>query len=162
MKYRYIIPLAFIILIIQTTIISEIRIANTHPSLIIVAIVTMIFVSDKKEGIILAIYLGLLQDVFYSKAIGINTLIYFLIALAIYFYKDMFSSDYKTNAVVVTALSTMIFYGLYYLISVLVLDNTRTVIYVFMASISEALFNSVIVYLLYGIVFKYIKGYEAR
>ncbi len=162
MKYRILIPLILLIYLIQTTFIPKWDILGIHPNLLIIAIVMTVLIFDNKEGFTIAIILGVLQDIFSSKALGINTLIYFLIALGIYVFKEIFFNDYRFSVIMATALATFIYHISYYGVSVLILDNTRTFLFAVQIGLYEALFNTIIVYLLYGVAFKSLKGYETR
>lgn len=77
-------------------------------------------------------------------------------------FKEIFFNDYRFSVIIATALATFIYHISYYGVSVLILDNTRTFLFAVQTGVIEALFNMIIVYLVYGVAFKNLKGYETR
>lgn len=53
-----------------------------YPSLLFVFIISYSIVSGSKEGLILGIFTGFLQDIFFTQVIGINMLLNMLVCLA--------------------------------------------------------------------------------
>lgn len=159
MRKRILLAMVLLVFLLQTTVIPEIRIGGVHPNLVIMTLVVTLLIFDGKEGFIVAILSGLLQDVFLSKAIGINTLIYLLIALVLYRFKEVFFSENRMSVMIATALAGIFYHLAYYFVSVLILDSTRTFLYAVSTGVIESLVNLVMVYFFYGMLFRSLKGY---
>ncbi|MBN2260343.1 MAG: rod shape-determining protein MreD [Clostridiales bacterium] len=162
MKKRYLFILALLIFLLQTTFFQLFRIMGVVPNLLLISIVISVLILDNREGIYLAVFFGLLQDIFASKAIGISILIYLIISLVLYSIKEVFLSDYKLSAILSVFISTISYHLLYYSISILLRDTTRSFHYIVEIGFLEAMYNTVVIYVFYGFVFNHIKGYEIR
>lgn len=162
MKKIYLLLVAVLVFIMQTTLIQQFRIFGVIPNSMLVLIVIFIFSFKKKEGIQLALFLGLLQDVMISKFIGINTIIYVLIAVGLYLFKEIFSNDQRLNIVIATVAATFFYHMLFGSISFLLADYTKTLSYILKIMIIEMIYNLVIAYIIYGFIFKMARGYDTK
>jgi rod shape-determining protein MreD len=159
MKTRLILLISVITYILQTTIVAHIQIGGIHPNLLIMVLVIFILIFDNNEGYYVAIIFGLLQDIMATKALGINTLIYVLIALTLYQFKEVFFSEFRVSVMIATAIAGFFYHMAYYTVSVFILDNTRTFLFAFSTGTIELLLNILIVYIIYPTLFKYLKGH---
>jgi len=162
MKKRYLLLIAILVFIIQTTVIQQFRIFGVIPNSMLVLIVIFTFSFKKKEGIQIALFLGLLQDVIISKFVGINTIIYVLIAVLLYEFKEIFSNDQRLNIVIATVAATFFYHVLFGSISFLLADYTKTLSYVIEIMTKEIIYNLVIAYITYGFIFKMVRGYDTK
>ena len=159
MKTRWVLLTGMITYILQTTIVPKIQIGGIHPNLLIMVLVIFILIFDENEGYQAAVLFGLLQDVMATKALGINTFIYLVIALTLYRFKEVFFSEYKISVMIAVAIAGFFYHMSYYTVSVYILDHTRTFLYALRTGTLESIINILMVYLLYGILFKSLKGY---
>ena len=162
MKKRYLFILALLISLVQITLAQQIRAFGIIPNLILITIVMAVLIFDGLEGIYLAVIFGLLQDILASKALGISILIYMLIAAILYSIKEFLLNDYKLSALLGIFFSTILYHSMLYLMSVLLRDTTRTFHYIVGIGLLEAIYNTLIMFVVYGFVFKHIKGHEIR
>ncbi len=162
MKKRYLLILSLFVFLVQITFVQQIRIVGIVPNLILIMIVMSVLIFDDKEGIYLAIIFGLLQDILVSKALGISILIYLIIAILLYSVKDFLLNDYKLSALLGIFFSTIFYHLMFNLICILLRDTTRTIQFIIEITLLETIYNTLIMFVVYGFVFKHIKGYEIR
>ena len=74
MKKRYLFIISIILIILDTSFSQFISIKGVYPSLIFIFAVAYSIITNPKEGIIIGIISGALQDIFFYKAFGINLL----------------------------------------------------------------------------------------
>ncbi len=159
MKTRLILLISVITYILQTTIVSHIQIGGIHPNLLIMVLVIFILIFEKNEGYYVAVIFGFLQDIMATKALGINTLIYILIAITLYRFKEVFFSEFRISVMIAVAIAGFFYHMAYYTVSVFILDNTRTFQFALSTGAVESILNILIVYIIYGTLFKYLKGH---
>ncbi|MEA3424250.1 MAG: rod shape-determining protein MreD [Bacillota bacterium] len=162
MKKRYLLILSLLVFLVQITLAQQIRIVGIIPNLILIVIVMSVLIFDDKEGIYLAIAFGMLQDIFVSKALGIFILIYSIIAISLYSVKDFLLNDYKLSALLGIFFSTIFYHLMFSLICILLRDTTRTIQFIIEITLIETIYNTLIMFVVYGFVFKHTKGYEMR
>jgi|LGOV01.1.fsa_nt_gb rod shape-determining protein MreD len=162
MKKRYLLILSLLIFLVQITFVQQIRVVGIVPNLILIMIVMSVLIFDDKEGIYLAIIFGLLQDILVSKALGISVLIYLIIAILLYSVKEFLLNDYKLSALLGIFFSTIFYHLMFNLICILLRDTTRTIQFIIEITLLETIYNTLIMFVVYGFVFKHIKGYEIR
>ncbi|MGL5415218.1 MAG: rod shape-determining protein MreD [Clostridium sp.] len=152
MKRIIIILICIILLIFDNTVAPFIAIKGAFPSLLFVFAVAYSLVNEPKEAVFIGVISGLLQDVFFNNAIGINALTNMLICLlAAYIGKSVFK---RRNIVPVATMFAMtilkhlavfiIFYLMHYKV------DLSNIIYV-------AIYNSIIMLIIYRYVFKFSK-----
>ena len=162
MKKRYLLILSLFVFLVQITLVQQIRVVGIVPNLILIMIVMSVLIFDDKEGIYLAVTFGMLQDILVSKALGISILIYLIIAILLYSVKDFLLNDYKLSAVLGILFSTIFYHLMFNLICILLRDTTRTILFMIEITLLETIYNTLIMFVVYGFVFKHIKGYEIR
>ncbi|MCK5763413.1 MAG: rod shape-determining protein MreD [Clostridiales bacterium] len=162
MKKRYLLILSLFVFLVQITLVQQIRVVGIVPNLILIMIVMSVLIFDDKEGIYLAVTFGMLQDILVSKALGISILIYLIIAILLYSVKDFLLNDYKLSAVLGILFSTIFYHLMFNLICILLRDTTRTIQFMIEITLLETIYNTLIMFVVYGFVFKHIKGYEIR
>ncbi|MFZ7102315.1 MAG: rod shape-determining protein MreD [Peptococcaceae bacterium] len=95
MRYMVLALLGFISLILESTIFNELIIAGVKPDIILVIVILFSLFNGPKEGALLGLGLGLLEDLYLAKYLGLNAVSKFCIGLIIGFmekrtYKDNF------------------------------------------------------------------------
>lgn len=74
MKKRYLLIISIILIILDTSFSPFISIKGAYPSLIFIFAVAYSIITNPKEGVIIGIISGALQDIFFYQAFGINLL----------------------------------------------------------------------------------------
>ena len=88
----------------QTTLFGPLEIGSTAPNLMLILTVSFGFMQGKKEGLMIGFFCGLLMDIFYREAIGVDALIYMYLGYASGFLcKVYFDEDIKVPVLLVTA-----------------------------------------------------------
>ncbi|WP_432664231.1 rod shape-determining protein MreD [Wukongibacter baidiensis] len=101
--------------ILQSTIFQYFRIGGILPNTALLIVVTISILYGRKRGVMTGIIAGLLQDLFFGKAIGINILIYSSIG---YIIGGVENKVFKDNLVTpfLFILSTTIYYHSIYFV----------------------------------------------
>lgn len=92
----YIGLLVIALLIIQGTVFKYIEVAHVKPNLFLITVISYAILRGDVEGAILGLCVGLFQDIFFGKAIGLNALLYMLVG---YFAGKPFSNFYFENLI---------------------------------------------------------------
>ncbi len=101
--------------LLQTTIFQYFRIAGILPNTALIIVVVVSILSGRKKGITAGVLAGILQDLFFSRAIGVNTGIYVLIGYIIGGLEKKLFKDNNLTPLFLINFST-VFYHLVYLI----------------------------------------------
>lgn len=149
MKTRTILLLSFIIFILHSTLFQFLRIYGIMPNISLIFIVVFSAIYPEKEGLIIAGFLGLFQDVFLSITLGINLLIYIPIAYVIHTMEVSLFKDNFLTPVVFMAVSTLFYYLAYF--SFMYFLDANIVFEKFMiVGLKEMLYNVVIGVFIYS------------
>ncbi len=101
------IVLFFVILIsfvLQTTLFQALNFGGISPNLLIIITASYGFMYDKKYGMAVGFFCGLLMDIFYGDVIGFYALIYLYIGAANGFFHSVFyQEDIKLPLLLITA-----------------------------------------------------------
>lgn len=114
MKTRTLLLLSFVIFIVHSTVFQFLRIYGIIPNISLIFIVVFSAIYPEKEGLLMAIFLGSLQDVFMSIALGINLLIYVPMAYVIHTMEVSLFKDNVLTPIVFLGVSTMFYYLMYF------------------------------------------------
>ncbi|MDR0886273.1 MAG: rod shape-determining protein MreD [Clostridiales Family XIII bacterium] len=120
MSYKLAVPLFFIALILQTTVLNKIAIYGYAPNLLLCMVVVFSFLYQRLYGLVLGAIFGILLDLVTKPIVGIESLTFlvtFIIASALseYFNHEKLLPDLVTG-VIATVLSVGIKYLLYLLV----------------------------------------------
>ncbi|WIF94421.1 rod shape-determining protein MreD [Caminicella sporogenes] len=114
---KYLLYLLIILnFILQTTIFQYFRIAGILPNTALILVIIISLLNGRKKGITAGILAGLLQDFFFSRAIGINLLIYLFISYFIGGLEKKLFKDNLLTPIFLIAVSTIFYYLIYCLI----------------------------------------------
>jgi len=161
MKSKYVVFIAFFIFIIQSTALQFFRIYGVIPNLLLVFLVGITLIYGKKEGYIFAITSGILVDIFLSKALSINLMIYVSIVFFItLFYEKLFKDNFLTPIIVIF-LSTIL-YHIMFLMFMYLLGFEFNKSLINNISIFESIENIFVIVLVYGKVFPKVYGYDMK
>ncbi len=161
MKIRWLFLLALLTYILETSVFQMVRISGVMPNVSLVLVVTFCVVFGRREGMILGAFSGLLTDLFVTKVLGINFMLYLLIAWVIGSLEDSIFKDNFLTPIVLTAVSTIVYQAIYLGIFFLFrspFDDTR----LFMIVGIEIVLNAIVGVFLYGWLFKRQYGYGLR
>jgi len=154
MRYFIMTVLFLIGLILQSTLFSRLTVAGVKPDLILIFVIFYALLHGSREGALVGLMGGLLQDLLFGQNIGINALSKIVVG---YLFGTLEKKIYKENLLipmVVVFLGTFLNETILYLLRMAdgpVLNfftSVKTVIF------SVALFNSCLVPFVYGKFYK--------
>lgn len=161
MKTRYIFLIALTNFILQSTWFQMFRIHGVLPNTSLILVVVFGALYGKREGLYMALFAGAFQDLFLSKVIFINLMIYVIVAWIIGSFEESLFKDNILTPFVITSVSTLsyhlIWLGVMYLFGSNVDSNLVANVLVL-----ETILNGVISILIYGNVLKRLYGYGLR
>ena len=120
MKFFIIFILLLIIMLIQTTVLSFIRVGGVQPDLVLLVVIFNAFLRGSREGAFLGFLAGLFQDILIGNYIGFNALAKMGAGYMVGFAESKLFKDNIFVLVAVSFLATLISQIIYYtLLSVL-------------------------------------------
>ena len=162
MKNRYLIPLAIIATILQTTLLQQFRINGVMSNLIFMMVIVFSILFSGFEGIRLAIIGGLMLDLVSSRIIGLNTIVFFIVAVIIHYLRNiLYSGNYITPAIL-AALSTFFYYLTYMFIGYFLLEHIISFGELMKIASMESIFNILAVIIIYKLIPKRLIIKEAK
>ncbi len=161
MKTRYIFLIAIINFILQTTWFQMFRINGVLPNTSLILVVVFGALYGKREGLYMALFTGIFQDLFLSKVLFINLMIYVIVAWIIGSFEESLFKDNILTPFVITSVSTLS-YHLMWLGIMYILSSGVDRSLIPSVLILETFLNGVISILIYGNVLKRLYGYGLR
>lgn len=148
--------------LLQSTIFQHLRIANVLPNTALIIIVIISILNGRKKGITAGVLAGLLQDLFFSRAIGVNTLIYVLIGYVIGgLEKKLFKDNYLTPIFLIS-LSTLFYHVIYFVIMYFLKSDIGFMFMLEKIFLVEFIYNCVIGIFIYRIFYKNLYSHKYR
>lgn len=147
----YIILSIIINFILQSTLLPYFNIFGVVPNTALIMVVIISLAKGKYYGGVSGLIIGLLQDIMFSNAIGINAFIFFFAGYLIGFIEDTFARDNIINPIIFTA-TTTIYYNIMYSLFIYFLGRSISFETVVKSVFSiEVIYNSVVSILIYKI-----------
>lgn len=142
--YNYIFTILILLLnfIFQTTILPHLSVMGVVPNTSLIIIVIIALLRGKYSGAFTGLIAGLLQDMMFSKVIGINALIYFLIGYAVGLLDDKVFKENLVLPFVTILISTFTYHILYYLFMIFLSREASLAIVMKDILIKELIYNS--------------------
>lgn len=162
MKDRYLILLAFVIIILQSTVLGFLRINEIILNLSLIFLVTISVIFGERKALRFAFYLGILTDILMGKGIGTYVIPYIMISYLIVSIEEIIFKDNLITPVILLVGAGVIFNSYY---SVFHYISTGTIISLskFMnIIIIESLLNVAFGVPIYTIMLKKYIGYAIR
>lgn len=162
MKLRYVTLISILLFLLQTTLFQYFRIGGVIPNTSLIFIILMTVLYGKTEGLLSAVLLGSFQDIFLSKALCMNLLIYLAIsACLILIDEKIFKNNY--TAPIIIFVSTTVIYNLMYGMFLFFMNDQLNYTRSFLEIIPiEVVYNTIIGVFVYKKLFKRVFGYELR
>lgn len=161
MKWIYVWVLAILNFILQTTIFEALRINGVAVNTSLILVVFMGLVFSNRDALTAAVISGLLQDIFYGWAIGVNIFIYVAIAILIDMIDESVFKDKSMTPFVLIAGSTIL-YHILYMAFMFILRVPIDLPMLLIKTAIELVMNIVLGLLIYKHVIKRVIGYELR
>jgi len=141
--------------ILQTTLFQGFRINGIIPNTSLILIVVISIFYGHEKGIVSGIVAGLLQDFFFSKAIGINLLIYTIIAYFIGGLKKKLFKDNFLTPILLIFISTIFYNFAYFVIMYFLRESFNFFFIIKKIILLESLLNMTVGLLIYKIFYQY-------
>ncbi len=140
--------------IFQSTIFQYFRISGILPNTALLIVITVSVIYGKKEGVTAGVICGILQDIFFSKALGINLLIYLSIGYIIGGLENkVFKDNYVTPLLFI--IFTTVYYHSIYFVFMHFLRHSINYITVLQGTIlPETIYNCIVGTVFYRIFYK--------
>lgn len=149
-KILYLIFITVILLMIDNTLVPFFSINNIYPSILVVFIIAYSIINGPWEGILLGIFVGALQDLYFFNGIGINMLTNMIICLIA---SQIGKGIFKDKSVVpivstffLSFLKGLFIFGIFFLLKIKS-GNIAVILY-------RSLYDMMISILIYRLVFK--------
>lgn len=162
MKIRFIILIALLNFILQTALAPYLRIFGIAPNTALIITVVIAMLGGMERGLAFGLTAGILQDLFFSKALGIHTLIYGLLALGVGLIESRLFKDNRLTPTVLIVGATLAFYMIAYLTFYLA-DDVAGILYMLTHQFPiEAGYNTIVCLFFYRRLFSRVYGYGLR
>ncbi|MDO4799739.1 MAG: hypothetical protein Q4A52_04395 [Bacillota bacterium] len=159
MKWYFVPIVAVLSYVLSTTIFQVLRIHNTlfHTGIILTVILTIL--TGIRNGLIYSAIYALLIDLFVSKFLGLNLLLLPSVALAVHFVSVHLYNNSITMPALMFVLGTVAYHAAYYIIMFL-FRSALPIASVFDKFLIEVVYNLVVGYLIYFLLFRFVKGFR--
>lgn len=153
MRYLILGFLGFFSLILESTLFNEIMIAGVKPDLILIIVILYAIFNGPKEGALIGLFLGLLEDLFLSKYIGINALTKLVVGFLI---GSLEKRIYKENFLVPTVALFFgsLIYGLLFIIFSNMLGYSLGIVKIIYVVLPMSIYNTCFAPFVYGSFYK--------
>ncbi len=159
MKNRYMILFALLNFMLQTVLAPYLRIYGITPNTALILVVVIAMLGGLAKGLTFGLTAGILQDLFFSKALGVHTLIYGLLALGVGIFENKLFKDNRLTPTVLIVGATLFFYLVTYSMLYFA-DEVNSISFVLTHLFPlEALYNTGVCLLFYRRLFSRIYGY---
>ncbi|GAA0114297.1 rod shape-determining protein MreD [Clostridium senegalense] len=148
-KILTLIGITLLLTILDNTLVTFFAIKSVYPSLVLIFIISYSIINGEKEAILLGIFSGAIQDLYFFNGLGVNMLTNMVICyIAAVVGKSIFKE--KSFVPIVSTLFLSILKGILILIILYLMDikiNTENILY-------TSLYNMVLSIILYRYVYK--------
>ena len=149
MKRLVLIIISIILLIIDNSLAPFLAIKGAYPSLVFVFSIGYSIINGKYEGALIGSATGLLQDIFFGNVFGVNALLNMFCCFLAGVVGEGIWREKKLIPTITIFFGTILkFLGVYIIFFFLKIDME------FLRGIYVALYNSVIMFLTYGLIIK--------
>ncbi|SHF02417.1 rod shape-determining protein MreD [Caldanaerobius fijiensis DSM 17918] len=109
--------------IVQSTLFRFIGIYGVKPDLMLILLISFALLDGGLEGAILGLFIGFLQDLFFSPAIGMTMIPYFIIGLFAGYYNNKVFKEKTFTAFIFTFLYSL-FFNLIMLFEIFIINHS--------------------------------------
>jgi rod shape-determining protein MreD len=156
-KRIVLITVSIILLILDNALAPFIAIKGAWPSLLFIFAISYSVINGKREGVLIGVISGLLQDIFFYKLLGVNALINMLCCLGAGFVGEGIWRDKKLVPVITIFVGTILKY-----LGVFIIFSAFHISMSFLRGGITALYNSIIMLLAYKTILKFFDREDMR
>ena len=153
MRYIVLALLGFLGLVLQSTLFNELRIAGVKPDLILILVILFAVFNGSRSGAGAGLLLGLIEDIFLAKYIGLNALTKGLVGLLVGLLEKR---TYKDNFIVpiLALFFGSIAYGFFFFLGAKIVGYPLGVGHFAKIIIPMAIYNTCFAPFVYGSFYK--------
>ena len=148
----------FFLIVIQTTVLSHIRILGVMPNLMLSAAICFSLISEDSRGIIFALFSGLLLDITGGRLVGINTLLLLYASLGIFLICDKLYNNNDIVAAIINFVFTALYGIIMYVTNFLIWGEGAVWFALLRKIIPEMIYNTIASVFLYPITRRVLIG----
>lgn len=149
MKKIYLVIISIVLLILDTSLVPFFSIKGIYPSLLFVFAIAYSIINGKKEGVIIGLLSGALQDIFFFQGFGINILVNMWICLLAGFIGEGIWREKRLIPLVSVFIASILkFIGIYLIMSLFDIEVD------IIKGIYFGIYNAVIMIFEYGLLYK--------
>ncbi|SCZ77210.1 rod shape-determining protein MreD [Acidaminobacter hydrogenoformans] len=161
MKLLSLVLSSLLVYLIQTTFVLNFRFYGVAANLPLIYVVMVALLFGNRVGLAAAFLSGLLLDVLYSQAVGINIFIFCAIAILIDLFDEALFKDNSLTPLILIVAGTAVYHGLFlahaYFFNLPIISGKVVAVIAI-----ESVLNALIGLLLYKYVVRRWFGYELR
>ena len=149
MKKLIVVLVSIILLIVDNSIIPFFAIRGSYPSLLFTFAIAYSLLRGKEEGVFIGVVSGILQDIFFGGIFGVNCLLNLMLCFAASMIGEGIFKNKRLIPVVATFAITILKYVGVFIVcyfAKIEIDITKSIV--------MGLYNSVIMFLGYGLIIK--------
>ena len=154
MKYAILFLILSVELIFSSTVLQVFSFFGSEPEVLLITIMLYSMIFQKKEAIVLALAIGMLSDILYGPALGINTIGFGFIAGIISFMSEYFSRHSIGISIFSLIATVAIYYCVVYLLLLLFQDAMPLMIYLRRFNIQYVIINFIFMFILRYLLLK--------
>ncbi len=162
MKSVYLILIALVIVILQTTVMQLFRVVGVVPNLMLIWLIIAAVIFDRLTSFKAAFFAGLFTDILISKGIGMHIAIYIPIVVVIASLEEKIFKDNYITPVILIVMSTAYFHLFYLIVHYFSTGDFVLFPRLFTIVFPETLYNLVLGVICYVLAFRISEGYQMR
>lgn len=135
--------------ILESAVFPNFKIFGILPNTGLIIIVAIALLKGRKTGSIVGLIIGLLQDVIFSRVIGVNGFLYFFIGYFIGMAESKLSKDNILIPFIITLGSTIGYHAFYYLFMFFLNYSTNFPVFFKKVVLFEMIYNGIIAVFIY-------------
>ena len=132
-----------LVFLLQTTWIQSLQIYGIIPNVVVLALVLLTLAADSTEAILLAFFIGLLQDAYLSENLGLNSLANVLVVMAVGLLRTSIVVDNVRVQVALVA-AAVLMHDLIYFIGYSDIDIAEVPFFCFRYGVGSAIYTGFI------------------
>ncbi|MGV8905029.1 MAG: rod shape-determining protein MreD [Acetobacterium sp.] len=154
MKYVILFLILCVELIFSSTVLQVFSFFGSTPDVLLITIMLYSIIFQKRDAIILALAIGILSDILYGPAIGVNIIAFGFIAGIIAWLAEHFSRHSIGTSLLSLIATVLIYYCIVYVLLLLFQDAMPLMIYLRRFNIQYLIINCAFMFLLRYLLLK--------
>jgi len=154
MKYAVLFLILIVELIFSSTVLQFFSFLGSAPEMLLITIMLYSIIFRGKEGLVLAVTIGVLSDILYGPYLGVNTIAFALVAIIIYWVSSKFSQQSVLTSILCLVLALTVYNGLIYFLLLIFQGAMPWMIYLRRFSPQYLIINLIVMFILRYFILK--------